>query len=115
MHAQEPQTYIHTYKLHARRINIGSANARSTVRNSPSAHIKIYQTADGEECKGGPAHFDQDNKSPGCCDQTMTSATSSSHSPTLSTASYPCCRYQRNASQVKVNSKAHVVWWPSVD
>ena len=79
------------------------------------AHITIYQTADGEECKGGPAHFDQDNKSPGCCDQTMTSATSSSHSPTLSAASYPRFCYQRNASQVEVNSKAHVVWWPSVD
>ena len=77
--------------------------------------MKIYQTADGEECKGGPAYFDQENKSPGCYDQTMASASSSSHSPTLSAASYPRFRYQRNASQVEVNSKAHVVWWPSVD
>ena len=33
-------TCIHTYILHARRINIDSANARSTVRNAPSAHIQ---------------------------------------------------------------------------
>ena len=55
------------------------------------------------------------NKSSRCWDKTTANASSSSHSPTLSAASYPCCRHQRNASQVKVHSKANVFWWPSVD
>ena len=74
-----------------------------------------YQTADGENCKGGSAYSDQKNKSSRCWDQTTANASSSSHSPTLSAASYPCCRHQRNASQVKVHSKANVFWWPSID
>ena len=46
-----------------------------------------------------------------CCDQTTASASTGCHSPTLTAASRLCIHYQRNTSQVKVNSEAHNVWW----
>ena len=75
--------------------------------------MKNHQSEDGEECKGRPAHLNQENMSSGCCHQTMTNASSISQIPTLTGASHRCSRYERNASQVNVLSEAHV-WWPSV-
>ena len=73
----------------------------------------IRQLEDVETCKDRPAHFNPENESCTCCDYTTASASTSSHSPTLTDASHPCLRSQRNASRMKVNSEARVIWWLS--
>ena len=115
IHIYTHHTYIHThYSLVALIYIEFNECVLNRTEMTKRACTTNHQTADDEKCEDRSAHFDQENKSSRCCDHTTASASSNSQSPTLTAALLPCCRYQRNASQVKVNSEAHIVWWSSV-